>query len=578
MNKEKETQNNTFITPGIYKQISSPSYLYKIDDCIPVLVDNKPKLIGEGRFSNVYLYKNKNNDSLYALKKISINKILESGNSLSIIQREINIHSKIIHENIVQLYSVKEDINEVNILLEYCRNGSIFELISKNGFDEYTTYQYFSQVVNAIYFLHKNNLVHRDLKPENILLDGDKIKLCDFGWCCETNTNNRKSFCGTFEYMAPEIIKEMPYGKSVDIWALGILLYEFYYGVSPFNSNKEKNEQTKEIIDKILHKKLYFPDWKIISNEMKDLIIKLLEMDASKRYTIEQVIKHPWFKKFIKGVNNINFYPPIKKPKVTKITKIIKNRRNIVFDLNTKFKTDLIDNRYDDEENMTERGKIDKSSSKSVAITQLINIDINIQEDNSPSLRRQNSIKDNIKIENTYKQKYNCDTYRNNLKKVNTLPIKSGNKKITKLNNDKGTQNSIFDTKINNHYLFPMDNILEETSNENEKENLSSIPIHASVIKLKNKNKDEDNNNINSKSLNVNIINKNNPGNQILNYNYITNNYYLTNNYYTINYNNEYNDYNGEFNNNLENIGNYNNIFPYHFYNQFAKFSNNEYQ
>ena len=262
MNNKNEKKQYFFITAGIYKPTFTTNNFYKMDDFVPVLINNKPKIIGEGRFSKVYLFKNKNNDLYYALKRILVSKILESGNDINIIKREINIHSRLSHENVVQFYSVKEEINEVSILLEYCKNGSIFELIDKNGFDEYKTYTYFSQVVNAIYFLHKNNLVHRDIKPENILLNSDKIKLCDFGWCCETNTNNRNSFCGTFEYMAPEIINELPYGKPVDIWALGILLYEFYYGVSPFNSNKENEEQNKEIIDNILQKRLYFPNRK----------------------------------------------------------------------------------------------------------------------------------------------------------------------------------------------------------------------------------------------------------------------------------------------------------------------------
>ena len=321
-----------FITKGIYQTFPPSNFIYHIEDLTPLLINNKPKVIGEGRFSTVYLYKHKINGTLFALKKISIQKILESENDINIIQREINIHSRIQHENIVQFYSYNKGVNEVNILLEYCNNGSIFELINKNGFEEIRTYKYFSQVVNAVYFLHKNNLVHRDIKPENILLSGDKIKLCDFGWCCETNINNRKSFCGTFEYMAPEIIKDIPYGKPVDIWALGILLYELYFGVSPFSSNKENEEQTKEVINNIIQKKLFF-NKKSISYDMKDLIIHMLEFDVNYRYTIDEVISHPWFKKckekikscdLISNYNNINNYENIK-TSVSKVTKITRS-------------------------------------------------------------------------------------------------------------------------------------------------------------------------------------------------------------------------------------------------------------
>ena len=336
--KKEKTNEQDFITQGIYQPYLTTNFIYRIQDFTPLIINNKPKIIGEGRFSTVYLYKHKFNGSLFALKKISMNKIIESGNDTNIIQREINIHSRIYHENIVQFYSFNQGLNEVNILLEYCPNGSIFELIDKNGFDELKTYKYFSQVVNAVFFLHKNNLVHRDIKPENILLNGDKIKLCDFGWCCETNYNNRKSFCGTFEYMAPEIIKEIPYGKPVDIWALGILLYELYYGVSPFNSNKENEEQTREIINNIMQKKLFF-NRKSIPYDMKDLIIHMLEFDVVKRYTIEEVVAHPWFKKCKEKIQNnsfdmhnynrINNYDNLE-TNVIKVTKLSNNKTQFI--------------------------------------------------------------------------------------------------------------------------------------------------------------------------------------------------------------------------------------------------------
>jgi serine/threonine protein kinase len=101
--------------------------------------------------------------------------------------------------------------------------------------DEKTAFHYFIQTSSAVLFLHENNLVHRDLKPENILVDeNNNIKLCDFGWCVELSMGNRVTFCGTYEYMAPEIIKEKPYNQGIDVWSLGILLYELCHGYSPF--------------------------------------------------------------------------------------------------------------------------------------------------------------------------------------------------------------------------------------------------------------------------------------------------------------------------------------------------------
>lgn len=102
--------------------------------------------------------------------------------------------------------------------------------------DERTAFKYFIQTAAAIYFLHSKELVHRDIKPENLLLDDkNNIKLCDFGWCVQIYDDEpRNTFCGTYEYMAPEVINEDYYDKSIDLWSLGILLYELLHGYSPF--------------------------------------------------------------------------------------------------------------------------------------------------------------------------------------------------------------------------------------------------------------------------------------------------------------------------------------------------------
>ena len=537
MKEINETKEFGYITQGTYNQIPIQNHFYKINDYIPILVDNKPKLIGEGRFSKVYLYKNKYNDSLLALKKISINKILESGNNINIIQREIDIHSKIKHENIVQFYSVNKEINEVNILLEYCNKGSIYELISKSGFDEYKTYLYFSQVVNAIYFLHKNNLVHRDIKPENILLSYDKIKLCDFGWCCETNENNRKSFCGTFEYMAPEIIKDLPYGKPVDIWALGILLYEFYYGISPFSSNKENEEQSKEIINNILHNKVNFPNRKEIPYDMKDLIIHMLEMNVSERYTIEQVAAHPWFKRCRKEIQNKNNNNQIKVN-----NKLYNSYRNYQTEKKYDYNFGLIQNNI-----LNEKNKFSSKSKSKLKVKKLVNIDINIQEDNSSPIKDYKSIQGN-----KYLDFINLNPKENNninsFYKYQGFQKDSNSRRILnyKLNKNINKSQRNFEEE-NSSIFFPKDSVLEETTKE-QKEEKNSLPFkHASVIKLKNNNSFLGNKGQNMK--------KN-----------ITNNYFLNNNFYTINVygnkkNNEMN-YNNKTNNKIIYSDNLPYLFP----------------
>ena len=120
--------------------------------------------------------------------------------------------------------------------MEYVDNGTLFNKIQKtNGMPEEKALKYFVQVSAAIFFLHENQLIHRDIKPENCLIDkSDNVKLCDFGWTVEISKGERITFCGTYEYMAPEIIKEIPYNHMIDVWSLGVLLYELIHSFSPF--------------------------------------------------------------------------------------------------------------------------------------------------------------------------------------------------------------------------------------------------------------------------------------------------------------------------------------------------------
>ena len=551
-----QTENElSFITKGIYEIYPPTNFFYRIEDLDPLIINNKQKIIGEGRFSTVYLYKHKINGTLFALKKISVKKIIESGNDLSIINREINIHSRLNHENIVKFFSYNKGLNEVNILLEYCPNGAIFELINKEGFDEFQTYKYFSQVVNAVYFLHKNNLVHRDIKPENILLNGDKIKLCDFGWCCETNLNDRKSFCGTFEYMAPEIIKEIPYGKPVDIWALGILLYELYYGVSPFNSNKQNEEQTKEVINNIMQNKLFF-NRKSIAYDMKDLIIHMLENDVNRRYTIDEVVAHPWFKKCknkikdidsisINKINSINFDEF--ETNVTKVTKVVKNPTEY-WSTSTSMlhKTKSFSLPINYLSNLESPNKNNFYSNKSLKFNK-INQNMNL-----PKIKRNKNLKniDMNKSENVIDNNDEEDGFSPFMKNgsinmsvslnINELPKNNSSFKSNYSSNNafSNIKTQFKQNLTGNINLYPMDTKSKEIvkgpiKHNNHKSNLIN-PNRISIVKLKNEN-------INSFPKNTNI--KNNQTNSYMpfNRNNSSNNSIINYNFYQINNNRQFN-------------------------------------
>lgn len=134
------------------------------------------------------------------------------------------------HPHVLKLYNSFEDAKNLYIVLEYCEQGNLFTYIkNKPSISEKESFVYFFQTALALEYLHRQKVIHRDIKPENILLDGDKnIRLSDFGWSAMRSKEKemRSTYCGTIDYMAPEMVKNSKYDHKVDIWSLGVLLYE----------------------------------------------------------------------------------------------------------------------------------------------------------------------------------------------------------------------------------------------------------------------------------------------------------------------------------------------------------------
>ena len=347
---ENLTEQYVFITSGDFKEKINFSQEYEYENFTKVIEDIFPKQLGSGSFGRVYLVSHKETKKLFALKVIDKRKLMVSYGKLDIIYNEINIHSKLAHENIIKLYNVHEDNENINIIMEYAENGNLFELISKekNGLEESKAFDYFIQVVNAVYYLHNNNIIHRDIKPENILIGNDnKIKLCDFGWAKELTLENRSTFCGTVEYMAPEIVGSENYDYSVDIWSLGILLYELLFGHSPFKANTTKNV----ILNIKTHELTYDDKNKKISKSCKDLIQKLLVSNPQKRLKIKDILEHPFIKKHSKKFS-------YKK----KLSTVI-NEEQIKNNINK----DIIDNNTDNDLDNKISGRIKRSNTRYIS-------------------------------------------------------------------------------------------------------------------------------------------------------------------------------------------------------------------
>ena len=335
LNVEKDQY--PFITPGIFTENYKYSPEYDLSNFVKEYDGIVPIELGFGSFGRVYLVTHKITKKKYALKVINKRKLIQAYGNCKLIYNEIEIQSKLNHRNIIRLYTKKETDDEIKILLEYAENGNLFNLIQKeNGLDESKAFLYFIQIVNAVNFLHQNNIIHRDIKPENILFgENNLLKLCDFGWAKEINVNNRITFCGTMEYMAPEIVGSENYDFSVDIWSLGILLYELIMGHSPFRSQKDRN-----IVTNIKKHDLVFDKNKNISKECIDLINGLLDANPTKRLKLKDIFVHPFI------INNL---------KTEKIVKY-KPRKESLDDSNENI-IKFLNNKYNEEKFLTLKKK-----------------------------------------------------------------------------------------------------------------------------------------------------------------------------------------------------------------------------
>ena len=263
--------------------------------CLPAqqLSINQFKIIsvlGRGCYGKVMLCQKVNTNELYAIKSIHKKRIMEAGKSHFVI-RERDILMKSNHPFLIHLCFAFQTPSKVYLGLEYASGGKLFYYMNKVGSIPLKDVRlYIAEIALALDYLHSINVIYRDLKPENILFDDcGHIKLTDFGLSKEIPMSEKTStFCGTSEYLSPELVMKIPYNYSIDFWALGILAYEMLNQTTPFyDDNLDKT------YDNILHAEPVFPsdmDPKIV-----DLIKKLLSKNPSKRPTFDEIKSHPFF-------------------------------------------------------------------------------------------------------------------------------------------------------------------------------------------------------------------------------------------------------------------------------------------
>ena len=270
--------------------------------------------IGEGSFGKVFLVRHNKTGMEYAIKQINkLNKNNQEGKPY--FRREIEIMYKIHQKNVVKLYSHFEDNEFCYFVMEYVEKGNLFSQpswLKNHMFTSFEVAKIIKEVICAIYYLHNMNppIIHRDIKPENVLIDKDGIaKLTDFGWSNYVDSKEiRSTYCGTPVYLAPEMITEIGHDEHLDIWCIGVLLFELLTGNVPF-----RGKDLQSLNNNILSLKISWP--KDINLDAKNLISKILKPDPEERISLVDMLKHPFFTKKLK---NENLYTCLVKPDTRK--------------------------------------------------------------------------------------------------------------------------------------------------------------------------------------------------------------------------------------------------------------------
>lgn len=252
--------------------------------------------LGQGSFATVRLGVDTGTQEKFAVKIIAKEFIFRKNLEIQV-KREVALLQALNHKHIVALRDVLQTAKTVYLVLELVEGGELFTQIrEKRRLDEAVARKIFQQIILAIRYCHNQKVAHRDLKPENILLDrnGD-VKVNDFGLAklSEDGTDMFTTKVGSPNYIAPEVIRDPRYNAfNADVWTCGILLFVMISGKHAFQDKNNNREALYRMIQAGEHRE-FGPEF---SDGCKDLVSKLLVVDVEKRYTIEQVLQHPWFR------------------------------------------------------------------------------------------------------------------------------------------------------------------------------------------------------------------------------------------------------------------------------------------
>jgi len=255
------------------------------------------RTLGTGSFGRVHLVRSKHNFRFYAIKVLSKEKIVRM-KQVSHTRNEQAMLMAVQHPFIINLWGTFQDVSNLYMVMDFVPGGELFTLLRRsNRFPDPVAKFYAAEVALALHHLHSLDIIYRDLKPENILLNFDgHIKIADFGFAkyCQTTV---WTLCGTPDYLAPEIISNARYNKSVDWYALGVLIFEMLSGLPPFH----EPEASPVVLYEKIQEGPTCIKWPAFHTNATDLILKFMERDPSKRYGnlrhgAGDVFAHPWFR------------------------------------------------------------------------------------------------------------------------------------------------------------------------------------------------------------------------------------------------------------------------------------------
>jgi len=294
-----------------------------INKSVKLGLESEPKIsdftvikeLGQGSYGKVLLVRHNKTNIIYALKVIDKRLLLINIEERNQFLREVQIMYKIHHPNVVKLFGHFEDNTYCYLLMEFVEGGELFSYIPENGNSKISTHQIASiirDVISAIYYMHHMNppIVHRDIKPENILVTSNmQAKLSDFGWSNYIQPGNkRNSICGSPVYLAPEMITRIGHDEKVDIWSIGVLLFELLTGDQAW-----AGDNVETVKYNICNLKISWPE--DIDPLAADLISQILKIEPYERISLNDILNHPFFTQYFSNPTSCLIIPDNKKYK-----------------------------------------------------------------------------------------------------------------------------------------------------------------------------------------------------------------------------------------------------------------------